>query len=350
MEKRRLWIGHSLLLALALLAGCGGEEKRAEVAYSVVREEVPTRIVVVEDDGTDARRVTGAKFRANPVLPVWSPDGQRIAFVRFTQAGGPAAVQTYVVNADGAGERLLGQGTLPVWTNDGRSVVVERLNAPGQSSTIHVLSADGSGSRRLAVGSAPAVSHRGSRVAFVRYTYRRRPSGDLFTTSSSLYTISLDGTGLRLLARTRGRNVQWVQPKWLPDDSAVAVAQRRGGAVGGPLLTFSTSGVRRVIVPSVGETYDWSPKGDLIAYTLGDIIYIVRPDGTEVDSYGQSSAIDIEWSPDGTSLAFSVQEVLQTGQFVGLYLIDVEKGERRRFVITDGSVAFLDWRPEPPSN
>jgi hypothetical protein len=105
-----------------------------------------------------------------------------------------------------------------------------------------------------------------------------------------------------------------------------------------------------VIVPKVGETYDWSPKGDLVAYTLGDELSIVRPDGTEVDTYGRSSAIDIEWSPDGKMIGFSIQEVLQTGQFVGVYVIEIDKGERRRFVITDGSVAFLDWRPEPPSD
>jgi Tol biopolymer transport system component len=169
------------------------------------------------------------------------------------------------------------------------------------------------------------------------------------TTSSSLYTISLDGTNVRLLARTKGRNVRWVQPEWLPDDSAVAVVQRRGGVAGtGPLLTFSTNGRRRVITQNVGETYDWSPKGDLVAFERGGILYIIRPDGTEVEAYGQSGAIDIEWSPDGRLVGYSIQELIETGQFVGLYVIDLDERERRRFVITDGFAAFLDWRPIQP--
>jgi TolB protein len=349
MNERRVGIRHSLLLAVLLLAGCGGDEDHAEVAYSAIREEVPTRIIVVQDDGKKARRVSGARFRANPVLPKWSPDGQRIAFVRANPAGGPRAFQTYVVNEDGSGERPLGDGTLPVWSNDGRFVVVERLEAPPRPSSLYALSADGSGERRLATGSAPAMSHRGSRIAFVRYTLRRRPNGDCcVTTSSSLYTIGVDGSGLRRIAQTTERNVTWVQPSWLPDDSAVAVLQRRAGAVGGPLLTFSANGGERsVIKPSVGETYDWSPTGDMIAYTLGEILHIIRPDGTEVDSYGQSAAIDIEWSPDGSMVGYSIQEVQQVGQFVGLYVIEVEKKVRRRFVITDGLAAFLNWRPEP---
>jgi Tol biopolymer transport system component len=350
MGKRKPRIRHSLALSLLALAGCmGGDEERWEVAYSAIREEVPTRIVVVQDDGKKSRRVSGAKFRANPVLPQWSPDGRRIAFVRANPAGGPRAFRVYVVNADGSGERLVGEGTLPVWTNDGRSLVVERLAAPGQNSTIYVYSADGRTKRRLASGSGPAISHRGSRVAFVRFTYRKRPNGDWIPTSSSLYTISLDGTGLRLLGRTNVRNRRWVQPAWVPGDAAVSVVQRTSAIVGsGPLLTFSLSGRRRSIVPRVGETYAWSPRGDFVAYTLGEIIYIVRPDGTEVDAYGESAAIDIGWSPDGKLVGYSVQEVLETGQLVGLYIIDLEKKERRRFAVADGFAAFFDWRPKPP--
>jgi dipeptidyl aminopeptidase/acylaminoacyl peptidase len=350
MGKRMTRIGHSLVLSLALLAGCGGgEEAHWEVAYSTIREEVPTRIVVVQDDGKKARRVSGARFRANPVLPKWSPDGQRIAFVRTNPAGGPDAFDTYVVNADGSGERLLGKGTLPVWSNDGRFVVVERPRDPGRNSSIRVYSVDGGSGRTLTEGSGPVVSHRGSRIAFVRFTQRRRPSGDSITTSSSLYTIRLDGTGLRRLARTSTRNVRWVQPAWLPDDSAVAVVQRVGAVAGsGPLLTFSMNGRRRAVVPRVGETFDWSPTGNLIAYTLGENFSIIRPDGTEVDTYGGSPAIDVEWRPDGEMVAFSIPEVLQTGQYVGLYVIEIEEQTRRRFVIAEGLAAFMDWHPKPP--
>ena len=349
MRKRCRLLRHSPLLLVAALVGCmGGEEERMQIAYGVVRnDEVPTRIIVVEDDGTDAERVTGARRGHPPILPRWSPDGSRIAFVRFNPLGGPGALQTFVVNADGAGERRLGEGTLPEWTPDGRFVVVERSAPPPKPAEIHVLSAERQGDRKLTNGSAPVVSHDGKRVAFVRYTYRRR--GRNLETSSALYTISLDGTGLRLLGRSSGRNIRWVQPSWLPDDSAVAVAQRTGAVVGsGPLLTFSMSGRRRQIVPVVGETYDWSPAGGLVAYTQGGVLFIVRPDGTEVGSYGESNAIDVEFSPDGKRVAYTVQEVVQTDvTLVGLYIVDLEEGVRRRFAVTDGFVAYLDWRPLP---
>jgi Tol biopolymer transport system component len=346
MGKRMSPIRHSLLLTLVVLAGCGGSEERSEIAYGVVREEVPTRIVVVEDDGTDAYRVTGAKRGESPVLPVWSPDGNRLAFVRFRASGGPGSLQVYVVNADGSGERLVGEGTQPRWTNDGRSLVVERPVAPPKASTIHVLSVDGKQQRLLTIGSGAAISHDGSRVAFVRDTYRRR-ANQFVVAASSLNTIPLDGTGLRRLARTTRADTRFVQPSWLPDDSRVAVIERRGG-LSGPLVTVSAGGQRRVVVPSVGETYDWSPKGDLVAYTRDGSLFIVRPDGTEVEAFGESNAIDIEWSPDGTKIAFSMMEAIENAQYVGLYLIDLDKDERRRFALADGFVAYLDWRPEQP--
>jgi Tol biopolymer transport system component len=325
----------------------GGDDDAMEIAYGVVRDDVPTRIIVVNDDGSDAERVTGAIRGRSPVLPVWSPDGQRIAFVRYNPAGGPGAVQVYVVNADGTGERHLGAGTLPQWTPDGRFVVVERVRLPPASSTIHVLPVDGGAGRKLTDGSAPAVSRNGPTVAFVRHTYRARRGATPVVATSTLNTISLDGTGERRLRRINGPG-RFIQPSWLPDDRTVAAVERQG-ALGGPLVTISTSNLRRrVVVPAVGETYDWSPLGDLVSYTREGVIYIVRPDGSEVDSYGQSNAIDIEFSPDGKKVAYSVLEVLQTEvDFVGLYTIDLEKGERKRFVLAEGFVAYLDWRPLP---
>jgi Tol biopolymer transport system component len=323
----------------------GGDEDHMEIAYGVVRDDIPTRIIVVRDDGKDARRVTGAQRGKSPVLPEWSPDGERIAFVRYNPAGGPGAVQTYVVNADGSNERHLGEGTLPQWTRDGRSLVVERVRTPPKSSTIHVLSVDGEGDRQLTEGSAPAVSTDGSRIAFVRHTYKPPQNGACcVVATSTLNTISLDGTGLRQIARIKGPG-RYIQPSWLPGDTAVAAVERQGG-LAGPLVTVTPSGQRRVVVQPVGETYDWSPTSDFVSYTRGGVLYIIRPDGTEVDSFGQSDAIDIEFSPDGKKIAFSVLEVVETGaEFIGIYIIDLDENLRERIVVADGFVAYLDWRP-----
>jgi Tol biopolymer transport system component len=327
----------------------GGEEERMKLAYGVVRDEIPTRIVVVEDDGTDGERVTGARRGQNPILPRWSPDGERIAFVRSNPAGGPSAFRTYVVNADGSGERSVGEGTQPRWTKDGAFLVVERPRLPPKNSTLHVVPVSGGEGRALTEGTNAVVSNDGTRVAFVRQTFGPRVDKNYPVETSFLYTIGLDGTGLRKVAEIKGPTF-FRQPQWLPGDRGIAVIERQGG-LAGPLVTYSEAGARDVVVPKVGETYDWSPLDDLVSYTEGGLIFIVRPDGTEVDSYGQSNAIDIGWSPDGKKVAFSVQEVVDTeAEFIGIYTIDVEKQERRRIVFTDGFVAYFDWQPLPPED
>lgn len=324
----------------------GGDEDKMQLAYGVVRDEVPTRIVVVDEDGKNAERVTGARRGQNPILPRWSPDGGRIAFVRSNPAGGPGAFQVYVVNADGSGERRLGEGTQPRWTRD-ESLVVERPRLAPRNSMLHVLSLDG-GDRPLTQGTNAVVSNDGTRVAFARHVFGAKVGEDYPVKTSYLYTIRLDGTGLQRVAQLKGPD-RFSQPQWLPGDRGIAVIERQGG-LGGPLVTY-TGGRRDVVVPKIGETYDWSPLDDLVAYTEGGLIFIVRPDGSEVDSYGQSNAIDIGWSPDGTKVAFSIQEVLDTeAQFIGIYTIDVEEQERRRIVFTDGFVSYFDWRPRPPED
>lgn len=350
-------IRHSLAFGVLVLAGCGGGggDDRAELVYGVVRDELPSRLVLIRDDGTKAQRLTAATQGSVSSLPDWSPDGRRIAFVRYRAVPGSGGrgtdFEVYVVNADGTGERRLGKGNSPRWTSDGRFLVVERAGRGISSSEIYVMSPDRPGAaRRLAVGSSPVPSHRGSRVAFVRYVYRLDASGECcVVVSSTLSTISLDGTGLRRLARITRRGVHFSQPGWRADDSAVSAVERTERTVGGRLVTFTRGGVRRVIVPNVGEAYDWSPQGDRLAYTYGGSSYVTRSDGTPVASYGLD-AFDVRWSPDGREIALSVNDDPIAGGRVGIYVVEVGEGEPRRIAVEEGFTAYLDWRPATPQS
>jgi TolB protein len=77
---------------------------------------------------------------------VWSPRGDRIAFV--------AANDVYVVNLDGTQQRRLthgpGNSLSPVWSSDGTTIAFERTR--GQHSDVYVVRADGSGLRDLTHG------------------------------------------------------------------------------------------------------------------------------------------------------------------------------------------------------
>ena len=96
-------------------------------------------------------------------VPVWSPDGQKIAFTSKRDGNW----EVYVMNADGSGQRRLTRNAASdcLW----RSCLVARRaedrlrtrpHGDGSSDEIYVINADGSGQRRLTPTRAVAFSGR----------------------------------------------------------------------------------------------------------------------------------------------------------------------------------------------
>ena len=158
--------------------------------------------------------------------PVWSPDGRRIAFV-----GRPDNTindRVYVMNADGSGATpitTVTDSTLDLdvdWSPDGKHLVFTRLN--GSETRIFMMdpdgknlvqlttvqssmprwSPDGTGDRLLTTDvppdhlydADPAWSADGSVIAFSRAV--TDPGGS--SSSSALYTINPDGTGVTVVS------------------------------------------------------------------------------------------------------------------------------------------------------
>jgi TolB protein len=207
------------------------------------------RIWLVNADGTHARPITPRSQRSEE--PDWSPDGRRIAYVRWRDDLNPFANATgiYVMRADGSGARPLtkapGDDTNPVWSPDGKSIAflsdrdgnydiyVIRSDGSGLRQVTHtpdpefapawsadgkqiafenarnelmVMNADGRGRHRitspLAGGGQPAWSPDGKRIAFLRVE----------PVSQELYVVGDDGSGLRSLAV--GRVTEPSDPDW----------------------------------------------------------------------------------------------------------------------------------------
>jgi Tol biopolymer transport system component len=168
-------------------------------------------VFVVNTDGTQLVDVTGvtppgsAPPASTPTVgyaPVWSPKGGRLAFVGKDVY---ANTDAYAVNADGSGLVLLGNiapRSVPLWSPDGRRLAltddgsVEIRNADASGRTIYL----GVGAR----SSSPAWSPDGKRLALVRFPLKGRPR---------IVTISPAGTGLHtvalLPAGTSSATIDW---------------------------------------------------------------------------------------------------------------------------------------------
>jgi Tol biopolymer transport system component len=103
-------------------------------------------LYVVDANGSNRRKLFEDGGHG-AFTPVWSPDGQRIAFRAGTSADVVDFHGLWTVSPDGSGaQRLLGDGWVPAWSPDSSRI------AYVTSSGIGVASADGSGQRQQVAG------------------------------------------------------------------------------------------------------------------------------------------------------------------------------------------------------
>jgi Tol biopolymer transport system component/uncharacterized protein YjdB len=107
------------------------------------------KVWTIKSDGTDARQVTtDAGF---DMYPTFSPDGQRIAFVRYNAAAPVNGDDIMIVSANGGTPTRLalpGDQRTPAWSADGRFIAVTGTATAGRGvQEIYTMRADGSGLR-----------------------------------------------------------------------------------------------------------------------------------------------------------------------------------------------------------
>ena len=179
---------------------------------------IDVELFVVNVDGTDQRQI--ADTYGDDYTPVWSPDGTRIAFVHSTQSSD----MVFVVNADGTDQRMFASTPRHLWGvewSPDRSRIAftvqrERNGVP----SVYVVNSDGSDLKSLGFGSRHRWSPDGSRIAFVDY-------GDTGFTSE-IVSIKPDGTDPRPLTRTGPETVP-TRLVWSPDGSRIAFSSSHDG-------------------------------------------------------------------------------------------------------------------------
>ena len=159
--------------------------------------------------------------------PVWSPDGDRIAFSAFVGIGSDETEHVYVINADGSGRTQVtdgdsGNGT-PAWSPDGRRLAFSRSaeipsTTPGTrhyDRYLVVADADGSNETSLLQGGAydeaPSWSPDGRRIAY--------------GSNGSIWIMNADGTDSRAVTpadTSRGAS-------WSPDGNRIAAYDNKLG-------------------------------------------------------------------------------------------------------------------------
>ena len=149
--------------------------------------------------------------------PTWSPDGRRLAFVRFVPG---YKSEVFVVGVDGKGLRRLtsnrGEDNEPDWAPNGKRIAwAFAASRAGHPSGIFTMNPDASAKRIRGQGIAPDWSPDGRRFVFVL--------------RGELWTEAVGGTDRRRLPVAPGADAR---PDWSPDGTQIAFLSSQGSPTG----------------------------------------------------------------------------------------------------------------------
>ena len=245
-----------------------------------------SHIFVVEDDGS-LRQVTSA---TTATWPSWSPDGSQIAF-NPAKIGSDVLYGVFVINADGTGERFIGDGLNPQWSPDGTKFLFhEQDDVTADPWSIYVADVASGEVTELATGFSETWLPDG-RVAFHQMVegVEGAPPGSL---TDVLYVTALEGEPQMAGIET--------ELFWSPDGAWLL--EVRDGVVS--LGTPNAPGSRELIE---GFAPVWSPDGTrfVVGYDFDEnaspLIAVMNTDGEQL--WSGAVGTDARWSADGTRIA-----------------------------------------------
>lgn len=307
------WIG-IVLGALTLLVGSvpvGASFEGAPGKIVFSRTGDRAGLFVARRDGTEVRRLT----RANDGNAEWSPQGDRIAFLRWSKDGFGSL---QVMDPDGTGRIGLSPASeegcavqAPHWSYDGSLIAYtdDCFDRDPRVAEIRVVTPGGSQS---AITDRTSLNRIGRQPwspdleNSVRLTFTSDRDGD-----HDVYVMNSDGTKVQQLT---DETAFALESAWSPDGSAIAYTVQDPNRPRSSVWTVSPSGGTPALLiegtPHAGDAL-WSPDGSRLAFTRRTrvgvpTLVVANADGSDEIEIAAGSASQLAaWSPNSRALLVS---------------------------------------------
>ena len=256
---------------------------RTRVAFAQSDASYSFGLAVVNVDGSGLETIVSSG-PYNVRVPVWSPDGSRIAFSSY---------ELFVSNADGTGIRSLGEFGAPfTWSPDGTRIAALR------NGDAWVIPVDGGTAGPLThsyeTESEAVWSPDGRRLAVTRRTIRPENGQPYY---EDIWVVNANGSGQqRLTESSQAVNYAGARrPRWSPNGKLILFESSLGFVRDLYTIRPDGTGLTNLTnTPGIDEAYaDWSPDGSKIAFSWGEDVFIMNADGsgrTNISNYPEVDA------------------------------------------------------------
>jgi Tol biopolymer transport system component len=341
----------AVALAVAALVAPAALAKPNEIAYTCDLD-----VCLVDPDNPAAIvNLTANGDKTYDEEPIWSPTGDRVAFV--SSEPGKNNQNLFVMQPDAPGQTINLATQLThyadsasvynlVWSPDGTRLAYER--SQGGYRQIFAVAADGSTLTPLSIaspGEHPSWSPDGGKIAFSQGT-------------DQVYTTNADGSNaIAPVLDAKGR-----YPVWGPGGTKIAFEplipagfQSRnvniGNYIGGGAPVVLTANQPDGAFPR------WSPDGARIAYRAReagerDVIHVANANGSgDIPLPGLTGVriynAPMTWAPDGSRVAFEGYNGTNNPGTFAVYVANTNGSGGMIAITADARNLEPSWRPDP---